>query len=194
MRCSTGAILNTQQRAIVFALCSIALLGGCGTAPTPTATQKHGGGHSESASGTPFDAQFIDGMIVHHQGAIDMAREAQTRAAKPEIKALADAIISAQTTEIGQLNAWRKAWYPDLRNTTGMSIDMGPMSVAKGEASYDLRFIDAMIPHHEGAIAMAKEAKAKAEHSELKTLSDAIIAAQTAEIDRMRAWRAQWSK
>jgi uncharacterized protein (DUF305 family) len=170
---------------------SALLLAACGGAPTAASSSGHGG---DGASNAPFDAQFIDGMIVHHQGAIDMAKEAQTQATKPEIKALAEAILKTQSSEIDQLKGWRNTWYPDLKDTGGMSMDMGPMAVAKGDALYDLRFIDAMIPHHEGAIAMAKDAKAKSERAEIKTLADAIIAAQTAEIEQMRGWRAAWAK
>ena len=48
----------------------------------------------------PFDQRFITAMIAHHQGAIAMAKEAQTRAEHPEIKQLASAIIQAQETEV----------------------------------------------------------------------------------------------
>lgn len=61
---------------------------------------------------TPFDKAFIDAMIPHHQSAIDMAQEAKTKAKRQEIKALAADIITAQQTEIEQMNGWRSAWYP----------------------------------------------------------------------------------
>ncbi|NJM40041.1 MAG: DUF305 domain-containing protein, partial [Anaerolineae bacterium] len=147
-----------------------------------------------NTSNAPFDAQFIDGMIIHHQGAIDMANDALTKAEKPEIKTLSQAILKAQDAEIKQMKGWRTQWYPDLKETGGMSMDMGPMSVKDGTEPYDIRFIDAMIPHHEGAIAMAKEALQKAEKPELKTLAEEIIKAQTAEIEQMKQWRAAWVK
>lgn len=61
--------------------------------------------------GDSFDEAFIDEMIVHHQGAIDMAKLALTNAKHKEIKDLAQAIISAQTTEIDQMSAWKDSWY-----------------------------------------------------------------------------------
>ncbi len=57
-----------------------------------------------------FDAAFIQGMIVHHQGAIDMANLALKFAKHDEIKAMAREIISAQQKEIDQMRAWQKAW------------------------------------------------------------------------------------
>jgi|GEM_PF-5161772 len=141
----------------------------------------------------PFDLRFIDGMIMHHQGAIAMAKEAQTEATKQEIKDLADAIIAAQEAEIAQMQEWRQAWYPDAAATEGMGMDMGTMAVAAGDKLYDLRFIEAMIPHHEGAINMAKEAQTMAEHAEIKALAEDIISAQEAEITQMEEWQTAWS-
>jgi uncharacterized protein (DUF305 family) len=65
----------------------------------------------EGKTGDAFDQAFIEEMIVHHQGAVDMANAAQTSAKHPEIKAMADAIIKAQTAEIAQMKEWQKSWY-----------------------------------------------------------------------------------
>lgn len=159
-------------------------------APQPTEAMA---GMTGTETAAPYDAQFIDGMIMHHQGAIDMANDALKQAQRPEIKTLADDIIKAQEAEIKQMQDWRKAWYPDLKDTGGTGMDMGMMEVAPGDVSYDIRFIDAMIPHHESAIAMANDAKMKSQRPEILTLADEIIKAQTAEIAQMKAWRAEWT-
>ncbi|MCL5999613.1 MAG: DUF305 domain-containing protein [Chloroflexi bacterium] len=142
----------------------------------------------------PFDAQFIDSMIMHHQGAIDMAKQAQAEAQRPEIKKMAEDIIKAQQSEIDQMKQWRAAWYPDLKDTGGLMMDMGTMMIEKDASiPFDIRFINAMIPHHEGAIAMAREVQQKAEHPEIKKLAEDIIKAQQSEIDQMKQWRAAWA-
>ncbi|MSR87358.1 DUF305 domain-containing protein [Candidatus Peribacteria bacterium] len=61
-------------------------------------------------TGDAFDEAFIEGMIPHHQGAIDMAKAALTDAKHAEIKRMAQAIISAQQKEIDQMHAWQKSW------------------------------------------------------------------------------------
>jgi hypothetical protein len=61
-------------------------------------------------TGDDFDKAFLTGMIVHHQGAIDMAKEATKSAKHEEIKNLANDIINAQTIEIGQMKLWQKEW------------------------------------------------------------------------------------
>jgi uncharacterized protein (DUF305 family) len=143
-------------------------------------------------SDAPYDAAFIDSMIVHHESAIAMAQQALQQAERPEVKTLAQAIVSAQEAEITQLREWRAAWYPDLADTGGMGMDMGPMEVPAGDAPFDQRFIQAMIPHHQGAVAMAKDAQAKAERQEIKDLAQAIITAQEGEIAQMRQWLQEW--
>lgn len=62
-------------------------------------------------TGDEFDRAFITEMIAHHQGAIAMAQLALANANHAEIKQMADAIISAQSTEISQMTAWYSAWF-----------------------------------------------------------------------------------
>ena len=62
-------------------------------------------------TGDAFDKAFLSEMIVHHQGAVEMAQAALTNAKHKEIKDLANAIISAQNKEISQMQQWQKAWY-----------------------------------------------------------------------------------
>ena len=141
----------------------------------------------------PFDAQFIDSMIEHHQGAVVMAEQALAEAEHEELRTLAEAIIAAQTQEIAEMTTWRQNWYPDLVPTGGLAMSMGDMSVSSDESKpFDQRFIEAMISHHQGAIEMAQMAQHMAEHAEIKTLADAIITAQQAEIEQMQQWLQAW--
>ncbi|PZO44992.1 MAG: DUF305 domain-containing protein [Pseudanabaena frigida] len=155
-----------------------------------------------------FDLRFIDGMMPHHQGAIEMAKEAQQKSQRPEIKKLADEIIQAQTKEIEELKTWRKQWYASASDKPmaydakmGHMMDMSSeqkqgmmMSQDLGakDAEFDLRFINAMIPHHEGAVVMANDALQKSKRSEITKLAKDIITSQQAEIDRMNQWRKAW--
>lgn len=62
-------------------------------------------------SGDAFDKAFLSEMVVHHQGAVEMAQLALTSAKHQEIKDLAKGIIAAQTKEIGEMQSWGKTWY-----------------------------------------------------------------------------------
>jgi uncharacterized protein (DUF305 family) len=59
----------------------------------------------------PFDREFIDMMITHHQGAIRMAYAERDRGTDGHLRRIARAIVIAQSDEIRELNRWRKRWY-----------------------------------------------------------------------------------
>ncbi len=157
-----------------------------------------------------FDLRFIDGMTPHHEGAVVMAKEALLRAKHPELKKLAEAIIKAQDKEIAEMKQWRSQWYVQAPATPmAYNSQMGhmmPMSEAQkqsmmmsmdlgsADAEFDLRFINAMIPHHQGALVMAEDALKKSQRPEIKTLAQNIITSQQAEIKQMEGWRKAWYK
>jgi uncharacterized protein (DUF305 family) len=155
-----------------------------------------------------LDLRFIDAMTPHHQGAVEMAKAAQQKSKRPEILKLATNIIQAQDREIAQMKQWRKTWYPKASDTPmvynpqmGHMMAMSPeqkqgmmmsQDLGAANADFDRRFIDAMIPHHEGAVTMAKEVLGKTKRPEIKQMAEAILTSQQAEIDQMKAWRKAW--
>jgi uncharacterized protein (DUF305 family) len=158
---------------------------------------------SPGASEAPYELQFIDTMIVHHQGAIDMAQLVATRAQHEELRQLAKSIISDQQREIAEMKAWRSNWFganPQAINMDlpGMHEGMSGMDLAKLDSlkgnDFDLEFIRQMVPHHEGAVMMAKELLAMDAHAELKTLAQSIVQSQTAEVAQMKTWQKEWDK
>ena len=62
-------------------------------------------------SANPFDKDFIEEMIPHHQMAIMMAQMLERTTDSSEMKKLAQDIISAQTREIDQMREWYRDWY-----------------------------------------------------------------------------------
>ena len=157
-----------------------------------------------------FDLRFVDAMTPHHQGAVQMAKEAQQKSKRPEIQKLAADIIKAQDKEINQMKQWRQAWYPKAsaepvayNSKMGRSIPMSQdqmkgmmmnMDLGTADAQFDLRFLNAMIPHHEGAVVMAQDALSKSKRPEIKKLAQEIIASQKIEIKQMQQWKQAWYK
>jgi uncharacterized protein (DUF305 family) len=155
-----------------------------------------------------YDLRFIDAMIPHHQGAVVMAKEAQQKSQRPEIKQLAEEIIKAQNQEISQMQQWRTAWYPKAGDQPmaynahhGQMVEMSSaqmqammmnMDLGAADQEFDLRFIKAMIPHHEAAVTMAKDVVKKSQRAEIKNLAQTIIKAQDAEINQMQQWGTAW--
>lgn len=157
---------------------------------------------SPNAASQPYDLQFIDTMIAHHTSALDMARLAATNTNNPELKKFATQIFDDQTKEINQMKEWREKWFagkpqavnmemPGMRES--MQMEMTALDKAR-DKDFDAEFIRLMIPHHNGAVLMAKEALTKSEKPEIKTLAGNIIKAQEAEIKMMKEWKTKWSK
>ncbi len=156
-----------------------------------------------------YDLRFLDSMIPHHQGALVMSQEVLTKSKRPELIKLAKGIIAEQQKEIEQMKQWRKQWYPKASATPIMwhaemnhEMTMTPkhkesmmmnMSLGKADAGFDLRFLDAMIPHHQGAVTMGKDLLLKSKRPEMKKFAQNIIKSQQAEIDLMTKWQKEWA-
>ena len=67
-------------------------------------------GRLKNLSGDEYDKAFIEMMIAHHEGAVDMAKLSNSRAKHTEIKDLSTAIISAQEKEIADMKLWQQNW------------------------------------------------------------------------------------
>lgn len=167
---------------------------------------------SGRAQAKPFDQAFIDAMVPHHMMASQMAQMAMTKAKHSQLRQMARMVIRDQNREIAQLKAWRKAWYGsadvpmnhmmdhgDVMMSTGsmmglpmrMKMDMGKLRAARGDA-FDKMFIEMMIPHHAGAITMAREALDTTARPQIRRMSRNIIDAQAEEIGKMHMWHLRW--
>jgi len=151
-------------------------------------------------------------MVPHHQMAKDMAGMALMEASHTQIKTLAKAIISAQTAEIKRLRtiAGSIGVTPEKMSMGGKmsdrmmkdlqtlrvsmsksSMDMD-MTELEGAKPFDRMFIDMMIPHHAGAILMARAELARGADPALRSIATGIISDQAKEIGEMNSWRIKW--
>lgn len=64
----------------------------------------------QGKTGDEFDEAFIANMIVHHEGAVNMAKLSATNAKHEEVKNLSETIIAAQEKEIAEMKQWQKDW------------------------------------------------------------------------------------
>lgn len=62
-------------------------------------------------TGVELEQAFLEEMIIHHQGAIDMAQMVKIGSNRPELRQLADDIIAAQTKEINLMRQWLSQWF-----------------------------------------------------------------------------------
>ncbi len=158
---------------------------------------------SPGAAQAPLELQFIDTMIAHHQGAVDMAKLVDGRTDNRQLQTFADGIINAQEREIAEMTRMRSKRFaesPPALNMDfpGMREGMGGMDMKKLEklfgTEFDVEFASQMIPHHKGAIAMSDAVRAGTQDPDLKKLAETIIKDQTTEIDQMQKWITEWRK
>lgn len=62
-------------------------------------------------SGDDLDKAFIDEMIIHHEGAVEMAQILLAGSKRPELIQLGNDIVNAQTSEIEMMKRWRAEWF-----------------------------------------------------------------------------------
>ena len=158
---------------------------------------------SPNAANAPYDLQFLDTMIEHQQSAVEIAKPIVAKADNAELKKFAVKIVADQNKNVEQMKNWRKKWFAS--QPAAMNMEMPGIAEAtkginlkkmdtEGGKQLDMRFLDMMTKHHQGAITLANEALEKAEHREIKTLANQIIKAREAEIKRMQDWKTSWSQ
>jgi len=147
------------------------------------------------------DVVLASMMIPHHAQAISMADTALKQATNPKVKALARKIKQAQGPEIERMSGWLTSWGApvpgargsDMSGMEGMGEQTGGMMSAKDISSlnkatgtaFDRMWLQMMIKHHQGAVAMAKTALDQGANPEAKKLATSIIGGQSAEIAEM---------
>ncbi|MBA3615402.1 MAG: DUF305 domain-containing protein [Rubrobacteraceae bacterium] len=147
-------------------------------------------------NGKYSDAAFVDAMVPHHEGAVEMAQVALKNAEHAKTRRLAQNIIDSQRAEIKKLNGIRENLNGPVMKMSGEDMSMmgmmkDPQQLAD-EDPFDRAFIDNMIPHHESAIAMAEVALQKSKNPEIKGIAGDIVSAQKREIEEMKRWRKEW--
>ena len=133
-------------------------------------------------------------MVPHHSSAVEMARFAVKRAEHPEVRRLAQNIISSQEQEIGTMRAYYKDTFGEelVPSTTGphASVDMSALDAATDD--FDRVFLAMMVPHPASAITMADSVLMGKPGDEVMMLAEEIISAQAKEIGQMQQWREKW--
>lgn len=137
------------------------------------------------------DLMFAQMMIPHHQQAVDMGEIAATRASSPEVLALAKQISEEQEPEIALMDSWLTGSGAGGHMNHNMGMDgmltdaeLETLKAAKG-AEFDRLFLEGMIAHHEGAIAMAEDV-VDSKNPKVAELAASIVKSQTEQIQYMK--------
>ena len=199
--------LRTRLAAVAGGIALTLSLAACGngeTAPEEpaagTAAEETTGSATEAEDvHNDADTMFAQMMIVHHEGAIEMADLAVEKADSEEVRSLAERISAAQGPEIEKMTSWLEAWGEETSPTGGMEgmdhggMDMEGMSQEEAMAEleslsgteFDQRFLELMIAHHRGAVDMAQDGLDGGENPQALELAQKIIDDQEREIAEM---------
>ncbi|MFN2511848.1 MAG: DUF305 domain-containing protein [Pyrinomonadaceae bacterium] len=199
---------NAKDRYVGNCIMVVALFLGVSGAVMISATGTRAQNQASSQVGpTPYDLHFIDMMIMHHRQGTAMARLAERKGSTPALKAFAKKTADDQEKELLELKKHRDHWYagapemdhsqmraqmPGMSGHKNMKMDMkmdmqgdmAKLQAATGKP-FDRLFLDMMIPHHQMAIDMSKEAVTKAEHAEIKAMARLTVLKQQKEIAEM---------
>ncbi|MDO9356668.1 MAG: DUF305 domain-containing protein [Solirubrobacteraceae bacterium] len=189
-----------------------------GTSPDSVAsiaTSPGEGAVTPGSAGEKVDQAFVRQMTPHHLGAVLMATIAVERADRSKLRSFAAHIVQDQTKELATLQRLGAplgldagtsmedgSLQGDLK-TLGLPADSMSMSgdmLSGGSApfgdvdadAFDRAFVDAMIEHHEGGVAMAKAERSRGSSAEIKDLAKEIEQAQEDELETLRAWQRHW--
>jgi uncharacterized protein (DUF305 family) len=134
------------------------------------------------------DADFLMGMIPHHQEAVDTASYAITKTQDAEMKVFLQGIIDSQTQEIAQMKKWHLEWFGKEYVADQRYRAMMPDLKTLPDNQVIPAFLHGMIMHHMGAIDMARSILPITQRSEIATFAQGIIRVQSEEIGRMLEW------
>lgn len=188
-------------RGTTAAFAAALALSACGAGDDPTISSGSEGASVQASPVAGIDAEHNDADIIfitmmkpHHEGAIEMAELAETRAESTAVKALADKIMAAQDPEIEMMTKMATAWGVDLEaeveGGAGHSMSSGDDTTALGPLTgkeFDREFLTRMIAHHEGAIEMAETQLADGVNPQAKQMAADIMESQAAEIEEMKS-------
>jgi len=151
---------------------------------------------------TAADVKFMQGMIGHHQQAIEMTTLLKTRTESENMKKLAMRIDVSQEDEINMMKRWLEVRGQEIPSEHAMHMhgatlmpgmltqeEMEKLAAAKG-VEFDRLFLDGMIKHHGGALTMVKElfsTPGAGQEAEIFAFASDVDADQRMEIDRMGA-------
>lgn len=180
-----------MRRIIALSLAVTAVFGL--TACSTSTTMDHTGHPTQSATAdfSSADLMFAQMMIPHHEQAVDMSYLALANTQNADVRALAESIITHQSTEVMTLKSWLETAgvTPDVSHSMlmqGMLTDaqLAELEAAK-DGSFDKLWLTGMIAHHEGALLMAEEVK-NSTNAEVAEFASHVIEDQTAEIKKMK--------
>jgi uncharacterized protein (DUF305 family) len=207
---SSPAGQRDSTRTALLAVCAVALLvivAGLGY----VVGHRSSGVASAAVAETSVDAGFARDMSIHHEQAVSMANTLYADSTDGEVKILAFDISSSQEFQIGQMDGWLDGWGLSRQTNVAMMAWMDHSAMSSMPATeagalmpgmatpdemtklqsmtpgpaQDIFFLQLMLRHHQGGVAMAQYAADHASESYVRLLASKMVNVQTGEIVQM---------
>jgi uncharacterized protein (DUF305 family) len=152
-----------------------------------------------SASGRARDRWFLRTMTEHHRAGLTLSVLAAEHAAARDLRTLGRLMAAEHQAQLALMASWWRSWEQgeippptdeDQQTMVGMpsSADLEELSRLRGRA-FDERFLDLMVPHHRGGVAMSRRLERTGGDPRLRLFAEAIVHAQLGQIERMEQSR-----
>lgn len=135
-----------------------------------------------------IDLRYIDAMAAHHKGAILLADQIAGKSQRGEINSLAQEIQQNEPKLIEELYQWKREWYYDNRQAKDPIV----ANLGGVDETTDLRFLNALIAHHEAGITMTREIRSKSSRREILNNADAVENFLSTTLITLKTWRLEW--
>lgn len=182
-----------MSKALSISLIIVAFVSGIGVGYTLTpeySAYKINPVHGEGL-GKPdkyLNLRFTNGMIAHHMSAIYMLEQVRKESQRSELTGLAEVVIKLDTQGIKDLYALKARQYGDQRPVKNFN----QVALGAADGNFDLRFLNAMVIHHEEAIAASKEALVKSTDKEVLETAGAVNNLLSENLKQLLSWREAW--
>lgn len=133
------------------------------------------------------DLRYINAMIAHHRGAMLIAKQAE-KSTRPEVQNLAGEIQKNEPKAIEELYKQKKDWYGDAKKVKDPIVP----NLGTYNDTFDLRFLNALISHHENGLLMTKEVRLKSSRNEVLDNANAVEKFLTDSGAILKEWRKNW--
>lgn len=172
---------HTYSAAVLrsLAVASVLLLAACGSPAT----------HNSA------DVTFAQGMVPHHEQALEMSGLVASRTENPRVIYLAKRIADAQKPEIDRMNGWLRTWNAPVQASSHTShghtedhgmVELGNLADLDG-TEFDRQWLSLMIQHHRGAVEMAQKHLGAGTDPETRKLAQEVVSHQEKEIAEMES-------
>jgi uncharacterized protein (DUF305 family) len=154
-------------------------------------------GRALTRRGNGIDLAYVEQMIPHHVGAVEMAQYGLEQGESEYIRTLSASIIRSQNIEIATMRGLAAQLRAAGIRPVALGLSAAQMGMDHhlshlvGASPFDIVFVDMMIPHHEGALTMNRVLFARGTGRRTRALAEQITSSQTLEIQQMRQFRLQ---